>query len=272
MPEGPEIRRAADKIARRIQGTRIVDVVFGIPALENREAEVLGRRVEQVEARGKALLISFSKGPVLYSHNQLYGRWTVCKAGKRPATSRQLRVALRTDTDFEALLYSASEIELLEATEIPEHPYLSRLGPDVLTAGVAELLARLQRREFQRRSLGSLFLDQRFLSGVGNYLRSEILFFARVSADAKLGRLTEEQKRALAESIHTICQRAYLQAGVTVPLEEALQKKKAKVPRYLYRHYAFGNGKRACRHCQSAIQRSIQSGRRYYFCPQCQSC
>lgn len=271
MPEGPEIRRAADKIAKRIQGKKIVDVVFGLSSLENREAEVLGRVVERVEARGKALLISFAKGPVLYSHNQLYGKWILCKTGKRPATGRQLRVALKTDSDYEALLYSASEIELLEPSEVSEHPYLSRLGPDVLTASPSALLLRLQERKFQRRSLGSLFLDQRFLSGIGNYLRTEMLFYARLCAETTLGQLTEEQKKTLAHSVHLIALRAYDHAGVTVPWEEAQILKKAKVPRYLYRHYAFGSAKRKCCYCGSIIQRTIHSGRRFYFCPKCQA-
>jgi endonuclease VIII len=270
MPEGPEIRRAADKISKRIQGTRVVDVTFGIPALENREAEILGRMVELVEARGKALLISFAKGPVLYSRNQLYGKWTVCKAGKRPATQRQLRVALLTDTNYEALLYSASEIELLETSEVSKHPYLSRLGPDVLNASGEALLERLQKLEFQKRSLGSLFLNQHFLSGVGNYLRSEILFFARLSPQRKLGSLTLDEKRGLADSIRTICCRAYAQAGVTVPWEEAQKQKQAKVPRYRYRHYAFGSVKRSCCYCHAPIERGTHSGRRIYFCPRCQ--
>lgn len=270
MPEGPEIRRAADKIAKRIKGTKIIDVVFGLSTLENREAEVLGRVVERVEARGKALLIAFSKGPILYSHNQLYGKWVLCKTGKRPATGRQLRVALRTNTDYEALLYSASEIELLEACEISRHPYLSKLGPDVLNTGLEPLFARLQEKRFQRRSLGSLFLDQSFLSGTGNYLRTEILFFARLGAEATLGNLTEEQKTRLAHATHLICQRAYVQAGITVAGEEAQKLKNAKVPRYLYRHYAFGKGKRNCFYCGDSIRRSIHTGRRFYSCLNCQ--
>ncbi|MCC6706705.1 MAG: hypothetical protein IT492_03995 [Gammaproteobacteria bacterium] len=38
---------------------------------------------------------------------------------------------------------------------------------------------------FRRRSVAALYLDQGFLAGIGNYLRSEILFFAGVSPQAR---------------------------------------------------------------------------------------
>ncbi|WP_200345356.1 hypothetical protein [Halochromatium glycolicum] len=33
MPEGPEIRRAADRIAKAIDGQRLAEVRFGLPRL-----------------------------------------------------------------------------------------------------------------------------------------------------------------------------------------------------------------------------------------------
>lgn len=111
MPEGPEIRRAADSLQAAIQHQPLTEVWFAFPELAPYATELLGQRVTYVETRGKALLTHFSGGLTLYSHNQLYGVWRVVKAGEAPETTRVLRVRLQT-AENAILLYSASDIEI----------------------------------------------------------------------------------------------------------------------------------------------------------------
>lgn len=88
----------------------------------------------------KTAVVSAGSGPILYfgrltdyfySHNQLYGKWYINRAGEDPETNRQLRAELQTDQQS-ALLYSASEIDVMDGESIKEHPYLVKLDPDVL--------------------------------------------------------------------------------------------------------------------------------------------
>ncbi|TDE56056.1 DNA-formamidopyrimidine glycosylase family protein, partial [Salmonella enterica] len=128
MPEGPEIRRAADKLEAAVADKPLTHVWFAFPELKAFEAPLTGARVERFETRGKALLTHFSCGLTLYSHNQLYGVWRVVKAGETPQTTRSLRVRLETE-DAAVLLYSASEIEMLDADGVAAHAFLQRVGP-----------------------------------------------------------------------------------------------------------------------------------------------
>ena len=75
MPEGPEIRRAADKVARVLVGNTVEHVAFGLPRLRRFEKRLSGSAVTAVDTRGKAMLTRFDNGLTIYSHNQLYGRW-----------------------------------------------------------------------------------------------------------------------------------------------------------------------------------------------------
>jgi formamidopyrimidine-DNA glycosylase len=79
----------------------------------------------QVKARGKAILTRFSNGLTLYTHNQPYGRWLITTGGEYPDSSRQLRLAIHTG-DHTALLYSASDISILNEAELRQHPYVYR--------------------------------------------------------------------------------------------------------------------------------------------------
>lgn len=75
MPEGPEIRRAADKLEAAVLNKALTEVWFAFPQLKPFEQTLVGQSVERIETRGKALLLHFSNGLTMYSHNQLYGVW-----------------------------------------------------------------------------------------------------------------------------------------------------------------------------------------------------
>ena len=105
MPEGPEIRLAADKVATVLVGNRVESVGFGLQRLSVFEERLSGRAVTAVDTRGKAMLTRFDNGLTIYSHNQLYGRWYTVRNPRMPKTNRQLRVELCTATHKALLLF-----------------------------------------------------------------------------------------------------------------------------------------------------------------------
>ena len=95
MPEGPEIHRAANTIRRALEGQIITHVECPYATIRGQEHRFLGKEVLRVKARSKAMLIHVGDD-VLYSHNQLYGRWTVQKkTSKERKTNRSLRIKAR---------------------------------------------------------------------------------------------------------------------------------------------------------------------------------
>lgn len=271
MPEGPEIRRAADRLEQAVAGQVAERVRFGLPHLVARGEELSGLRVLSVRPRGKALLTRFEGGRVLYTHNQLYGRWTTCAPGKVPATGRSLRVAIETPRRW-ALLYSASEIEVLEEDELDLHPFLARLGPDLLEPDTTPRLLRrrLVERRFRGRALAALLLDQSFVAGTGNYLRSEVLHFAGLRPEQRPRDLDDEQLARLARELRAVTRRSYRTGGITELAAVAREARAAGQPRRQYRHAVFGRAGRPCRRCGTTIERMLVGGRRLYLCSTCQ--
>lgn len=271
MPEGPEIRRAADRIAGAIEGEVVDEVYFAFDALKPWQSVLRGKRVRRVESRGKALLICFEDGPTMYSHNQLYGRWFIRERGVLPRTRRQLRAAIHT-RQSSALLYSASEIDVLDDDGLAAHPYLDRLGLDLLAPDATPTLVRrrLEDDRFRRRMLGGLLLDQGFLGGVGNYLRSEILFYAGTDPGRRPMDLDPGERLRFARAALTVTRRAYRTRGVTVEPRQAERKRRQGRPRWEYRHYVFGRAGLDCPRCGDTILKRAVAGRRLYVCPSCQ--
>lgn len=271
MPEGPEIRRAADRLAKILVGRPLERVTFAFTHLKHYEPELTAAQVLDVRTRGKAMLIHFDCGQVIYAHNQLYGRWYLCKKGRPPRTRRQLRLALETATDS-ALLYSASDITVLADHGLAEHPFLARAGPDLLTddPSAKDIADRLSAPTFRRRQLAMLLLDQSFVAGLGNYLRSEVLFAAGLHPELKGVDLSRPEALKLARAIRRLTQRSYQTGGITNDLKTAARLKARGLPRRAYRHYVFSRAGEPCFACGECIVRENHAGRRLYRCPHCQ--
>jgi endonuclease-8 len=271
MPEGPEVRRAAEKVAAALVGRIAQEVFFAFESLKKHERRLAGRRVREVEAHGKATLVRFEGGLNVYSHNQLYGKWFVRRRGAGPRTRRSLRFAVH-NTARSALLYSASDIAVLRDSELDRHPYLARLGPDVLSARtkVADVVSRLEDPRWIGRSLAGILMDQAFLAGLGNYLRSEVLFAAGVDPRARGRDLDAVQRRTLAEQILRLARRSYRTGGITNSPARARELRDAGWPRRRYRHWVFGRGGETCHDCGTRVTQVELGGRRLFWCRRCQ--
>jgi len=203
MPEGDSLHRAARKL-QALVGERVAVETPHPRAAAERVAERLdGRRLLGVEAVGKNLLLRFEGGLVLRSHLRMSGRWQIQERGKAVRGTPWLVLAGR---EREAVLWNGPVLELSpRGTE--------RLGPDILAEppDLASMLANL-RREHPSRELGDALLDQRLVAGIGNVWKAESLWRARVSPWLPLGEATEEElERVLREAERLM--RASLEGG-----------------------------------------------------------
>lgn len=272
MPEGPEIRRAADRVASIVVGEVAEEVYLKFDHLQCWRPLLEGHTFAAVETRGKAMLLRSDAGITIYSHNQLYGRWYTRKRGSRPPqTKRDLRMQI-VNRRGTASLYSASEIHVMQTDEVDQFPPIQKLGPDLLSASVddAAVLARLSDPAFQRRSLAGLYLNQNFLCGPGNYLRSEILFIAGLHPRRTLGSLSDVERLRLARVSRRVTLQAYETGGITVEAPLVAQLKRKRWSRRRYRHYVFARAGGRCHRCRGTIVKTTISGRRIYICPTCQ--
>ena len=271
MPEGPEIRRAADRVARAVAGDELEGVFFHFERLKEYEEALRGQFVTAVDTHGKAMITRFSGGLSMYSHNQLYGCWMIRRAGADPNTNRSLRAALRTAT-HSALLYSASDVDVLDVDGLASHPFLRGLGPDALWPEVEwrEIDERLRSKTFFRRQLATVLLDQSFVAGLGNYLRAEILFEAGVLPEVRACDLHPSRRQKLARRVLSVPRRSVETGGVTLPDAKAKRAAAAR-GRRRRRFWVFAQAGKPCLRCGVPVQRGVAGGRRIYWCPGCQS-
>src|SRR5690606_33544959 len=249
-------------LAKVVAGAPILRATFAFPALKHFEAGLVGRRIEAITPRGKALLTRFDHGWTMYSHNQLYGVWRTSAAGEQPReTKRSLRVAFETARGA-IRLYSASDVSMWRSDEIEAHPFLQGLGPDVLDPGLdaVTVAARLQAPRFRSRSLGGLLLDQGFLAGMGNYLRSEVLFAAALRPQRKPKDLDAEATARLAQALLDVPRLSYATRGIA-PADRMRDDYLTDTPD-AFRFQVFGRDGQPCPACATPIERAEVASRR----------
>jgi endonuclease VIII len=271
MPEGPEIRRATDAIAKVLQGKLVRKLAFGQPHLGPWQKRLTNVFVLGVEPRGKAVLTHFANDKTIYSHNQLYGEWAIFEKNAEPSTHKQRRIIIDTD-EHRIVLYSASDIEVLDSAQVSKHPYIGKLGVELLdpSIGLAKVVACLNEPRWQKKLLAQILLDQAFLAGVGNYLRSEILFVAKLYPWVRLVDLDVAQRRCLAKAAITVTRQAYRHAGITNNVASAKLLKAEGVPFSSYRHFVFDRAGQSCWVCGAEVVRDDVAGRQLHWCSTCQ--
>jgi len=271
MPEGPEIKRAADELMLAIQGREVSHVYFAFSRLRGFSKKLAGARILEVSSRSKAILTRFDNGLTIYSHNQLYGRWLILPAGDYPESSRSLRLAIHT-RDNMALLYSASDIEVIKTSNLEQHPYLNKLGPELLdpNTGVDDVVSRFEDRRFQRRNLVGLLQDQRFISGMGNYLCCEALHVSGIHPTMRLLDLDRSQRLRLAKNCFKLTWQTYKTGGITNLITRAKKLCKAGLAFEDYRFHVYRREGLACYKCGATIIKGRYGGKMGYACPGCQ--
>jgi endonuclease VIII len=243
MPEGDSLHLAA----RRLQvlvGERVeVETPHPRAAVKRLPERLDGRRLEQVDAVGKNLLLRFEGGLVLRSHLRMNGRWRVEPRGAARAGKPWL--VLRGE-EHEAVLWNGAVLELVGERGAP------RLGPDILgePPDYETMVSRL--RADPAREIGDALLDQRLVAGIGNLWKAEALWEARVSPWRRLGELGDGELRAVLEAAHTL-------------MRTALEG--PRPPRHVYRRAG-----RGCPRCGGVVRSAAQGehARTAYWCPGCQ--
>jgi len=201
MPEGDTIHRIARSMNAALAGREVEHASAPNPRspVFNRASELDGRTLERAEARGKHLLVHFSGGLVVHSHLGMNGRWRIDVDGVPPRGRPWLALRSGTATASQS---GGQILRLVSESRARNDPGIAQLGPDPLVPGfdVHEAAARL-RRLGAGREVGDAILDQTIIAGIGNAIRTEALFIARVSPWRPVDDLDEETaERVLQES------------------------------------------------------------------------
>lgn len=213
MPEGPEVKSVAVALNDKIQGLYITQVVidnlsryFRNHSLQNSLDKLkFPLKILRVYSKGKKILFECIdiEGAKFYlvSALAMSGRWQYFK-GKHSG----IKLVLFKVTDksmfqkYELFFDDQRHFgSLIVSSEADLHLYLKGVGPDLLSEEISFehyksviTLPRLKNKE-----IGWFLLQQKYFSGVGNWIRAEILYECKIAPNRKLKDLSEEDLKHL---------------------------------------------------------------------------
>ncbi|REE99240.1 DNA-formamidopyrimidine glycosylase family protein [Thermomonospora umbrina] len=251
MPEGDVVWQTARRLHEALAGRSLTVCDFRVPGLAT--VDLRGRRVREVTARGKHLLIRVDGGLTVHTHLMMDGAWRVRPPG-RPPRDHRVRLALG-NAEALALGYSLAVVELLPTDE--EDRAVGHLGPDLLGPDwdPDEAVRRLLERP--EHPIHEALMDQSRLAGIGNVYKCEVLFlrgvdpWRPVGAAGDLRALVDLAQRLLAANRHRY---GHVTTG---DLRRGRE------------HWVYGRAGRPCRRCGTRIER-VDEQRITFWCPRCQ--
>ena len=259
MPEGDTVWQSAKRLHHALADRVLTRSDLRVPKFAT--ADLTGRRVLDVTARGKHLLTRVEGGLTLHSHLRMDGSWKVYAEDQRwtGGPAHQIR-AILANTDRAAVGYRLPVLELLRTAD--EHKAVGHLGPDLLGPDwdPERALANLLRDP--ARPLGEALLDQRNLAGIGNVYKSELCFLLGVTPWLPVGALPADraaQLPALAKKL--------LEANRDRPVRNTTGRRGQDL-------FVYGRAPRPCLRCRTSLQVADQGDgsreRPTYWCPTCQ--
>jgi endonuclease-8 len=269
VPEGDTVHKIATWLQRVLVGQvvralRVRPGPHGLPR-PRWEAEIVGRRVLEISALGKHLVITFDGGRTLRTHLGMHGAWhryAPDEGWRKPEW--QASLVLRTDQDV-LVCFHAREVVWAPSRQVLERELARRVGPDLLaeTLDLDEVVARARAVLAPDAPLVDALLEQRVAGGIGNVYKSEVLYLAGVPPEAPLGRVSDGKLRELFAWARDLLSR---NLGASPRRTRFTEDGRGRL-------WVYGRANLPCLRCGSRI-RAARLGRGLrstYWCPRCQS-
>jgi len=276
MPELPEVETVCRIMRRVLVGHKIKSVevvpdsiIFGDAPAGAIASALEGRKVRNVGRRGKTWWIETDEAPALVGHLGMSG-WIrelgaptvrLKEHGNAPLDDpegrpRFLKLLIVTDEDKSIAFTDARRLGRVRLTEsVVGDKKLKELGPDALDElPKGDKFAAL----FNKRSapIKALLMDQKILSGIGNWVADETLYHARIAPNRAASSLSSDEFSKLRKQILYVLETA-VEAGAD----------DKKYPKDWMFHHRWGGGRGALKIGKHEIVREEVGGRTTAWAP-----
>ena len=218
MPEGPEVKRISEKLSGFIVGEKInsADILggrylkHGPPDGFEEFVRSLPATVTQVDCKGKFIYILFDNGYSLWNTLGMAGSWS-------PIPTKHSRVKLNFKEGsayFNDIRNFGTVRVSKDSNQLKEK--LDSLGPDMLAEEVTNTVFANRIMKKSTKTVAEVIMNQSVICGVGNYLKSESLYLARISPHRIVETLSAEEMSNLNAAIQCTIRSSYASGGATI--------------------------------------------------------
>lgn len=273
MPELPEVETVRRGLTRLVQGATIAHVEVRYPKMVTPDADVftaelISRKIERIDRRGKYLLFRFSGDLTMVSHLRMEGKYDVQPEGS--PVSKHTHVIFHL-TDNRELRYTDTRkfgrMQLVPTgEETTLAPSLGKLGPEP-TAETLTLAYMVKIFGKSHKVVKPFLLDQTRIAGLGNIYADEVLWLSKINPLTPVDTLTSPQLSELRQNIIDEMALAIGGHGTTV---HSFSTAFGEAGQFQNQLHVYGREGEPCERCGTELVKIKVAQRGTHFCPHCQ--
>jgi len=243
---------------------------------------ILNKKIEKVERKGKNILIFLSDDNLLLIHQKLsghllLGKW---KIKKGEAVSLKNGVLNERINKYIHLIFYLSDGNMLALSDLRKFakiilgpreevlnlPEIKKLGPDPTSKGFSlKIFKELLKK--RKGNIKTVLLNQEIISGIGNIYADEVLWFSRIHPLTPVEDLSGIKLNKMYNTIKDILKFSIKIGGDSMSDFRNIYGKKGGYQDF---HKVYGRKGQSCFLCKTKIERIKIGARSSHFCPKCQ--
>jgi formamidopyrimidine-DNA glycosylase len=212
LPECVEVAIFRDQLQSHLNNKTLtnVEVISGRyqSHLETWKLTTLPLQVQSIQSHGKFLWWELSDNQVLLTTMGMTGRWSLKEEKHNRVKfkfSDQSVIYFNDVRNFGTIQFGSSQ---------DRDDKLHHLGPSPLQEEIT--FQKIAHKLKPQQPLGEMLLNQEIIAGIGNYLRSEICYAAKISPLRPISSLSRDDWNSLLHQINFIPKFSYQHGGATL--------------------------------------------------------
>ncbi|MEY3752153.1 MAG: bifunctional DNA-formamidopyrimidine glycosylase/DNA-(apurinic or apyrimidinic site) lyase [Pseudomonadota bacterium] len=287
MPELPEVEVTRRTLLKFIENKVIKNIKINNPNLrfkipDNFKKNVTGQKIIKVLRRSKYILIYLKNDYVMIAHLGMSGKFLI----KNNYSKNFLKTSYYSN-EFSSKhnhleFFFSNNLKVIyndprrfgfflldKISKLDVNKFLSKLGPEPLGKDLKKDYLILKTKATQR-TIKTLLMDQRFISGIGNIYANEILFLAKIRPNKISSKLSLVDIGRLHPSIGKVLKRALKLGGSSIKDFKSSVGEKGRFQNE-FKVYDREDLKCLRTGCSGLIARVVSQGRASFFCNECQN-
>ena len=210
MPEGPEVKRNTVALAKAVSESSLLGVKVESGRYTRTQligfedfSRSLPCKVLGAGCHGKFIYVMFNNGWNLWSTLGMTGVWSEreSKHTRFSMTTNKSKVYYNDIRNFGTLKFVYGKSELLKK--------LKTLGVDLLSQDVSSAMFLSRMRKHNGKNICKVMMNQSVLAGVGNYIKAEALWIARLNPKLNVSDIEDFQLLELKEAVQEVMRSYY---------------------------------------------------------------
>ena len=253
MPEGPEISYMTYYFNKKFKNTILKNIKIKggrysrhpVPPLFDVFLKKLPSKIKNILNKGKFIYIKFTDNynfciKLNYAH-----------LVEEDFKHSNIEFITNKGSFYIEDLRNFGTISILDDSQLES--ILNQIGPDLIHDKISFSEYEKVMDKHPKMKIGQFLIEQKYFSGVGNYVRSEVLYEAKISPFRIIKDLTQLEKKTIFKHLNKVLHKAY----------QLLLKKQQHYPLKVYRQKITPKG-------EKVISERLEKNRNIYYVPEVQ--